>query len=199
MPALGSRRGRNFLLVLPGRHGWRLPPRLGDPHRRRVVSLAQRTGVQTAPVEGGDCPLQRGGQVRSMVGEPGQSLVQIAVGGGGTEISLSRASWANRVPSTNHRRARTPCLTTTRARGVLAGAEPVAVLAPKPVPEPRWSPADIERGGVGDAGQRVKPLAVRNLIFADLFLQGLHPYLMPGHLARSRIDATTSRIATVTL
>ncbi|MDI5904755.1 hypothetical protein [Streptomyces sp. 12257] len=70
------------------------------------------------------------------------------------------------------------------------------VLAHEPGQSLGGLPADIEHGGVGDAGQRVKPLAVRNLIFADLFLLGLHPYLTPGHPARS---ASTARIATVTL
>jgi hypothetical protein len=59
-----------------------------------------------------------------------------------------------------------PCLKTPKAR-CSCGAEPVAVLAQEPGQSLGGLPADIEHGGVGDAGQRVKPLAVRNLIFAD--------------------------------
>lgn len=56
--------------------------------------------------------------------------------------------------------------------GGLAGAEPFTVFVQQLREGLGGGPADIEDAGVVDAGQRVQPLGVWNLFFADLFLTG---------------------------
>ncbi|ODA69894.1 hypothetical protein APS67_005905 [Streptomyces sp. AVP053U2] len=171
-----------MMLVLPG------PPEIcpvgtggGDAVGADDSAVQVEVGVP-----GGRRPLQCGGQVRGVVGEHGQPLVEIAVGGRHRDPAvpgeLGQPGSVDEPPQDED-----PLLEDAQGAGVLAGAEPVAVLAQEPGQGLGGLPADIEHGGVGDTGQRVKPLAVRNLIFADLFLPGASPISDGGALDAVRL------------
>jgi hypothetical protein len=74
--------------------------------------------------------------------------------------------------SRNQRRINTLCLKLferPQGAGALADPETLAVFGQQLREGLSSGPADIEHGGVGNTGQRVKPLGPRNLFFADLF------------------------------
>lgn len=75
-----------------------------------------------------------------------------------------------------------------KGAGILAGAEPFAMLVEQPGQGLGGLPADVEHSGVGDTGQYVKPLAGK-VIFTDLFLPRASPMSDTGSPARARPSA----------
>jgi hypothetical protein len=149
------------------------PPQVGSVRAGcgDAVGADDRAVQVEVGVSGGRRPLQRGGQVGSVVGEHGQPLVQVSVGGGHRDLvvpgELGKARAVDEPPQHEDALPEGP-----ESAGVLAGAEPLAVLAEQTGQGLGCLPADIEHSGVGDTGQYVKPLAGK-LIFADLFLPGV--------------------------
>jgi hypothetical protein len=108
---------------------------------------------------------QRGGQVGRMVGQDGQALVQVAVGGRrGDAVVPGELDEPGAVDEpAQHQHGRPEDAQGTCA---LAGAEPPTMVAQQHREMLGGLPADIEDSGVGNTGRHVKPLG-RNLIFAD--------------------------------
>lgn len=180
-------------------------PDRGDPDGPPQVGLVRAGGhavgaddgaVQVeVGVPGRRSPLQRGGQVGGVVGQDGQSLVRIAVGGRHRNAvvpgELDQPGAVDEPAQHEHRLPED-----AQRAGSLAGPEPLAVSEQQFREVLGGRPADIEHGGVGGTGRHVEPLVVRNVIFADPFLPGAS--LMSGIGSPSRRLAS-SRTATVTL
>lgn len=116
--------------------------------------------------------LQRGGEVRCVIGEHGQSLVRVAVGRGQRYgVVAGELGHARAVDEPPQDQDRLP--EGAQGAGGPAGPDALAVLMQEPGQVLSGRPADIEDSGVGDTGGHVEPLvAVRNVIFAESFLPG---------------------------
>jgi hypothetical protein len=137
------------------------------------------TGVAAAFTTPARRALQCGGQVRGLVGEHGQPFVEVAVGrrDGDPVVAGKSVLWAvggvelgndvGQPAQDQHALFERP-----QGAGALAGPEALAVFEQQLREGLSSGLADIEHVGVGDTGQRVKPLGTRNLFFADLFLPG---------------------------
>lgn len=102
-------------------------------------------------VEVGVCgrrgPLQRGGQGRGVVGEYGQTLVQVAVGGRCRDAvvpgELDEPGTVDELAQHEH-----GLLEDAQGTGAFAGSQPVAVAAQQLREMLGGRPADIEDGGI---------------------------------------------------
>lgn len=107
-------------------------------------------------VAGGRRPFQRGAQIRGVVGEHGQPFVHVAVRGGHRDPvvpgELGQPGPIDEPPQHQD------TLLDAQSAGPPAGAEPFPVLAQELGESLGGLPADVECCGVGDTGQRVKPL-----------------------------------------
>jgi hypothetical protein len=166
---------------------WTLPPwcRCFPDHQRSALlepGLATRSVRMTVPSRlrwvypAAVARSQGGGQVRGVVGEHGQALVQIAVGGRCRDAvvpgQLDEPGPVDEPPQHED------CLLEGAQRaGASTSPEPFPVFVQQFRDVLGGLPTGIEHRGVGDTGQRVKPLMLGNVIFADLFLPGAS--LMP--------------------
>jgi hypothetical protein len=141
------------VLVLPG------PPQVGAVGAGGGDAVGTDDGALQVEmgVAGGRRPFQRGGQVRGVVGEHGQPLVQVGVCGG-YRNPVVPGELGQPGPVDEPPQHQDTLLEDAQSAGPLAGAEPFAVLAQEPGESLGGLPADVECCGVGDTGQRVKPL-----------------------------------------
>lgn len=168
MLAAGADRGDPDRPAVGAEMTWTLPPWcLCFPDHQRSAPLAPGGGdavgtddgavqVETG-MAGGRRPFQRGGQIRGVVGEHGQPLVQVAVRGG-YRNPVVPGELGQSGPVDEPSQHQDTLLEDAQSAGPLAGAEPFAVLAQEPGESLGGLPADVECRGVGDTGQRVKPL-----------------------------------------
>lgn len=127
-------------------------------------------GTDDGAVEVEVCEAGRGRALQLRWTGPGRGRrVRSALRGGSGRPSGRRSGCRGRVESAQDQHA---LFERPQGTGALAGPETLTVFEQQLREGLSSGPADIEHAGVGDTGQRVKPLGTRNLFFADLFLPG---------------------------